>query len=387
MKKIWLGIMAAVFFLMPLRVNASELGEEKMLPQTEQEAQEVLWDEFELQEMDDILGDIFPNKKMNFRETITGIISGDLTFSIELVGRMVSDQFFYEFRNSKTGMVHILLIVIVASVFTNFSNVFQNRHISEISFYVLYLLLITISLNSFQILVSSASTSLEHLTSFMKILGPIYFLAVAFASGSTTSIMFYNLVLLLIYLVELVILNFLLPLVQVFIVIKVLNNLSSEEYLSKFAELLETVIAWTVKTLFGSVIGLNVIQGLLSPAIDSLKRSAVTRGAEAIPVIGDALGGVTEVMLGTTVLIKNGIGVAGALICVGICLVPIIQMGIITLLYQFIAAMIQPISDKRIVGCISSIAEGSKLLLRIIFTSGMLFLLTIAVVAATTTSH
>lgn len=105
-------------------------------------------------------------------------------------------------------MVHILLIVIVAAVFTNFSNVFQNKQISEISFYVLYLLLITIGLNSFRILIVSASENLERLIGFMKVLGPVYFLAVAFAAGSSTSILFYNLVLLLIYLVELVILNF-----------------------------------------------------------------------------------------------------------------------------------------------------------------------------------
>ena len=189
---------------------------------------------------------------------------------------------------------------------------------------------------------------------------------------------------LLIYLVELVILNFLIPFVQVYIVVKVMNNLSEEDYFSKFAELCETVIAWTLKTLLAGVTGVNIIQGLLSPAIDSLKRSVVGRSAEAIPVVGDAIGGVTEVMLGTAILIKNGTGVAGALVCIGICLVPIIQMAVVTLLYKLIAAMIQPVSDKRIVGCISSIADGSQMLLRIIFTTGVLFLLTIAVVTATT---
>ena len=155
-------------------------------------------------------------------------------------------------------MVHILLIVIVAAVFTNFSNVFQNKQISEISFYVLYLLLITIGLNSFRILIVSASENLERLIGFMKVLGPVYFLAVAFAAGSSTSILFYNLVLLLIYLVELVILNFLIPFVQVYIVVKVMNNLSEEDYLSKFAELCETVIAWTLKTLLAGVTGVTL---------------------------------------------------------------------------------------------------------------------------------
>lgn len=384
------GIILCIFivilgcFFSPRTVYATEIRDKDEQAELQKEAEETIWKEFEFSEIEDLLDDIFPEKKTDFQDLIKKMLSGQTEPSLQVIGEMISDQFFYEWKSSKAGMVHILLIVIVAAVFTNFSNVFQNKQISEISFYVLYLLLITIGLNSFRILIVSASENLERLIGFMKVLGPVYFLAVAFAAGSSTSILFYNLVLLLIYLVELVILNFLIPFVQVYIVVKVMNNLSEEDYLSKFAELCETVIAWTLKTLLAGVTGVNIIQGLLSPAIDSLKRSVVGRSAEAIPVVGDAIGGVTEVMLGTAVLIKNGIGVAGALVCIGICLVPIIQMAVVTLLYKLIAAMIQPVSGKRIVGCISSIADGSQMLLRIIFTTGVLFLLTIAVVTATT---
>ena len=384
------GIILCIFivilgcFFSPRTVYATEIRDKDEQTELQKEAEETIWKEFEFSEIEDLLDDIFPEKKTDVQDLIKKMLSGQTEPSLQVIGEMISDQFFYEWKSSKAGMVHILLIVIVAAVFTNFSNVFQNQQISEISFYVLYLLLITIGLNSFRILIVSASENLERLIGFMKVLGPVYFLAVAFAAGSSTSILFYNLVLLLIYLVELVILNFLIPFVQVYIVVKVMNNLSEEDYLSKFAELCETVIAWTLKTLLAGVTGVNIIQGLLSPAIDSLKRSVVGRSAEAIPVVGDAIGGVTEVMLGTAVLIKNGIGVAGALVCIGICLVPMIQMAVVTLLYKLIAAMIQPVSDKRIVGCISSIADGSQMLLRIIFTTGVLFLLTIAVVTATT---
>ena len=56
-----------------------------------------------------------------------------------------------------------------------------------------------------------------------------------------------------------------------------------------------------------------------------------------------------------------------------------------TFLYKLVAALIQPVSDKRIVGCISAVGEGSRMLLKIVFMTGVLFLLTIAIVAATTT--
>ena len=207
----------------------------------------------------------------------------------------------------------------------------------------------------------------------------------AIASGSSSSLIFYNIVLFLIYVAETLILRFLLPLVNIYIMVQVMNYLAGEEYLSQFAELLKKLISWILKTLVTCVIGINVIQGMLAPAIDALKRSALTKTAEAIPGIGNAIGGVTDVVLGTAVLIKNGIGMAGAAVLIAICAVPILQMAVMTLLYKLAAALVQPVSDKRITGCIGSVSEGYELLVKVIFSTGVLFLITIAVVTASTT--
>lgn len=358
-------------FFLPMQVVATDVEDE-------------LIGQYDFTEIDEMLEEMFPEKKMNFRDTIVGLISGELEFSFALIKNLIGDQLSYEIDNSKTGIIHILLLVIIAAIFANFSAVFKSTQVAEISFSMLYMLLITICLNNFRILLDAATTNVEQMIGFMELLGPLYFLAVAIATGSATSITFYQLVLLLIFLIELLIRNFLLPLTQIYLVIRILDEFSPEIQLTKFAELLETIISWSLKTLTAGIVGINVIQGLLTPAIDSVKRSLVLKGGEALPIVGDAIGGAAEVVLGTAVLIKNGIGVAGMIICLVVCLVPIIQIAITSLMYQLIAALIQPVSDKRLVNCVSSVADGSKILLKIVFTTGVLFLITIAVVAATT---
>ena len=84
------------------------------------------------------------------------------------------------------------------------------------------------------------------------------------------------------------------------------------------------------------------------------------------------------------VLIKNGIGMAGAVVTVAICAVPVLQMLILAFLYKLAAALVQPVSDKRITGCIGGVSEGYEMMVKIIFASGLMFLLTVAVVAAST---
>ncbi len=348
------------------------------------DVQDSIMDKFDFSEIDGMLGEIFTDEKLNFRELLGNLITGDVEFSFTLVKQLVADQFTYELRNSKSGMIHILLLVIIAAIYTNFSSVFKCTQVAEISFSMLYMFLITICLNNFRILVDAASQNLEKLLEFMKLLGPIYFLAVGISTGSSTSVSFYQLVLLLVFFVEMLILNFLIPLTQIYLLIRILSELSPEIHLTKFAELIETAVSWMLKILLTGVIGLNVIQGLITPAVDSVKRILVTKGSGAIPIIGDAISGTTEVVIGTAVLIRNGIGVIGMIVCLVICLAPLIQMAVTALMYQLVAALIQPISDKRMVECVSSVADGSKMLLRIVFTTGILFLLTIAVVAATT---
>lgn len=350
----------------------------------QEKIEEAILSEFDFDEIEQSLQEMFPDEKIEFGDVVTALMSGDAEKAGGVLLDFLSDVVSYEFRYNWHNLVYILLIAIAAAVFSNFSGAFQNRQISDISFYVLYMLLITLCLTSFQTAAQGLEGRLDSVVEFMRVLCPSYFLAVAFASGSVTSVFFYNVILLLIYVVELVIIRFVLPVIHIYIMIRVLGNLTGEDFLSESAELMHKVVAWILKTLLACVIGVNVVQGLLAPAIDTLKRSALTRTAEALPWVGNAMGGAAEIFLGTAVLIKNGIGMAGAVIAVLICLGPIVQLALMALMYKVAAALVQPVSDKRITACISGVSEGYELLVRVIFTVGLLFLLTIAVVAAST---
>lgn len=363
-----------------LPVFASENSYEKDV----NEVSENLINDFNFDEIDDSLAKIFPEEKLNFKEVVMQMISGDLKLTAALFNRLIKEQIGYAFISCRENLIHMLLLALMAALFTNFSKVFQNKQISEMSFYVLYLMMIALAINSFQLVIDWVSDGVNTISGFMSVFCPIYFVAVSVAKGSVTAVAFYNLVLFLIYLVELIVSKFLIPVIHVYIMVRVLNHLSEEDYLSKFAELLEIAVSWILKTFVAAIVGINLVQGLINPAIDTVKRSAITRGAEAIPGIGDALGGTAEVVAGTAVLIKNGIGMAGTVLCFALCIVPLVQVALIVLMYKLSAAVIQPISDKRVIGCLESVSEGCRLLLRTVFTVGLLFLLTIVIVATLT---
>ena len=376
-----LAVLCVWFMAVPGPCKAAEEGD---ADGGSEEMEEEILSQFDFDEIDESLKELFPEERLDFKQVAAALISGNLELTAGLFNRLVSEQFTYAVRSGKDQLAHMLLIAVIAAVFSNFSKVFQSRQLSEISFYALYLLMIALSLNTFESVAEWAESGIGDLTSFMGVFCPLYFAAVAAAKGSVTAVAFYNLVLFLIYLVELLITSILLPMIHIYMMVRVLNDLSGEAYLTRFAELIEMGVSWSLKTLLACVVGINVVQGMISPAIDSVKRSILTRGAEAIPGVGDALGGMAEVAVGAAVLVKNGIGMAGALICVSLCLVPLVQTACIVIMYKLAAAVIQPVSDPRITGCIDTVGEGCRLLLRVIFTTGVLFLLTVAVVTAVT---
>lgn len=354
---------------------------------TEKEAdrvQEALFEEFDFSKLDQEMKTLFPDEKLSFREILMQLISENGGSTAGTVVQFIKETVFYQFGTNKKILVYMILIAVAAALFNNFTSVFQNRQVSEVSFYILYMLLMTLSLVTFQHTLQDTEQLLSYLTEFMKLLCPSYFLAVAFAAGSSAALVFYNIVLWIIYLVELVILELLMPIVHVFVMIQVLSNLTGEDLLSEFADLIRKGIAWCLKTLLAGVVGINVLQGLLAPAIDTVKRSAVNRTVEAIPWIGDVTGGVAEVALGSAVLIKNGIGAAGMVIAVMVCAVPVIRLVLLAFIYKFVAAMVQPVSDKRITACIGGVSEGYGLLLQILLYTALFFLITLAVIAGAT---
>lgn len=360
-----------------------EMNPEKM-EEIQNQAEAKILGEFDFSELDESLRTLFPREKLRFADVAAAMMGGNLEETGKLLLRYAGDQLNYEFQTNRKNLVYMLLIAVIAAIFTNFSGAFQSRQVSEISFYVLYMLLITMCLTTFRVAMEGLEGKLEALLDFMRLLCPGYFMAVSLASGSSSSLMFYGMVLLLIYVVEMLVLRLLLPLINVYIMIQAMNYLVGENVLSELADLIRKLITWILQSLLGCVIGMNVIQGLLSPTIDSLKRSTLTKAVESVPGIGSLFGGVTDVLLGTAVLIKNGIGMAGAVILILICSVPVVQMAAMTFLYKFAAAMVQPVSDKRITGCIRSVSEGYRLMLKVLYTTLILFLVTIAVVAAST---
>lgn len=190
----------------------------------------------------------------------------------------------------------------------------------------------------------------------------------------------------LVYLVELLMKVFLSPVVHVFILVLFLNNLFEEDKLSKMAQFMENGIQVVLKAAFGAVIGLGVVQSMLTPAKDLLAGNAILSGLSAMPGVGNAFGAAGELLLSCGMLVKNSVGVIALIILVFLAVMPVIQIGCFSIMYHLLAIILQPIADKRITECISAVARGCGLYLKMIIYTMMLFFVLFSIVSAATSA-
>ena len=83
------------------------------------------------------------------------------------------------------------------------------------------------------------------------------------------------------------------PAVKIYVVLELMNYLTEEEMLSRMTELLKSGVLWVMKVLFTVVVGINVVQNLLTPVIDTFKSSVITKTAGLLPGLGTSINAVT----------------------------------------------------------------------------------------------
>lgn len=354
---------------------------QKQREQQEEETRQKLMEDMELGQMQDAVNQILKEDSFSIEEILNQILKGESLFQKETMSKWFKNIVKAQLQREQKAMFQVVLLVLLAAVFSNFTAVFGDGKTGETSFYITYMLLLAVLIKSFGSMGVELKELLENFILFLKALMPSYFLAVTASSGSATAMIFYEAVLFLIYVIQVVFLKGMIPAIYVLALVELVNYLHSEDFLSKMAELLQTLIEWTLKSCMAVVLGMQLIQNMIGPAMDSLKRDIIGKTAASIPGIGNAINGVTEVALGTAVIIRNGIGVVGIIILVCIGIRPVIRLALLAFLYKLLAAVVQPVSDKRMTGALSTIGNGYVLFLKILLCMELLIFITIAILS------
>lgn len=382
MKKILIRVILVIVFLaIPVQTVKASMPEESQGSDMES-TMEAYMEELDFSEIDKTLQE--QGTKLDFKMLVQKLIKGEDIDKGWIVKELLN-AVFQELLSFRSQLLQIVLLCIVFAILYNFADIFQNPAVTEISFYMVYMLLLILLMKSFFILLDVVNTVVTEMMAFLRILVPTFSMSMVFSGQISTAAGFYEMIFFLIYGIEWLMMYLVLPAIQIYVVVEMMNYLTEEEMLSKMTDLIKSGVLWLMKALFTLVVGINVVQNLLTPVIDSFKTGVLAKTAGIIPGLGTSINAVTEIMVGAGIIIKNGIGMAAVVVLLVICAGPLLKVWVMTFLYKLLAAMIQPVADRRMVGCISGAGEGGRLLGKIMVTTTVMLLVTIAMVTAATT--
>lgn len=142
-----------------------------------------VWEKYGLEEAARNLDNLLPDYELDMKEIWGHVLHGEIGTAIGMLWEGVKGKILSEMAGMKNIFASVLILGIISALFANFSDVFQNHQIADISFYFLYLLLMSVLMKAFLAAADIAGETVGNIVLFIKMFIPAYFMAVGAARG------------------------------------------------------------------------------------------------------------------------------------------------------------------------------------------------------------
>ncbi len=342
---------------------------------------EILTGLYDFSELDRMSEDVV--KGYTFSEIVSQLAAGNIDESVGMIKDSVCSVFFDELLGHKEDILQVFILSILSAMFMNMSIIIDKTEIAQMGFLMTYLALITILIHSFQTMSEMVYQVTEQVVLFLKVAIPSMALSVGMCSGQVTALGFAELALMVIYIGEILLKKIVLPAIMAYMILLIVNYILQEDYLSKFANVLKNIVQWFLKSFVAIVIGMNLVKGMLLPGVDAVGKNAAVKVANMIPGV-DEITGAGGVLVSSLAVVKNAVGGTVIVILLGIVAVPLVKMFIYILSYKAVGALLQPLTDKRIIKSIDVVADAGELLQKVLVTQIVLVVLSVALICIVT---
>lgn len=341
-------------------------------------------EQFDFSYINDMLNGIFATDSVSFQDMLQQLMQGELDFSLKLLVDTAKSALGEGFLESKNIFLAVLILGIFGALLTNVTELFKSKQVTELASYFILLLLAIILFKSFYLSMETAKEATEKIVEFMKVFIPAYSLSICFMAGTVTAYSYYQLVFIIIYLVEIILTAFMLPLCRCYAFMTIMNGTLRNKRFEGILKLLDKVIKGGIKGACFLTAGSSMIHSMLTPAIDNLNTKLVQKSVGMIPGLGDVSDSVTEVFFGSALLIKNSLGALALIVLILLCMFPLAKLFCIGGALKLAGAVVGVVGEKKQAKLIDQMGNGSFHMFQITLCTMVMFFISIALIAGVT---
>ena len=278
----------------------------------------------------------------------------------------------------------IISIGVISNLLNGIKSKFNEKSTSDLINLVCFLSVAILVVGIVNGLSKSTGTAIESMVKQMNILFPIM-LTLMTGLGAHASVGVFKPVVAIISTYVADFFNYIIvPMFMISFVFGIISNMSPNVKLDKFNSFISSLFKWTVGLVFTLFFAIFSLQGIAVSRFDSLSiRTTKYTIKSYVPIMGGYLSDGMDLILSSTMLIKNSVGLVGVLLVVSTIISPLIDIVIFSLMLKLVSAVLQPMGNSKTSNFLSATAKSITMLSTAIIAIGFMYLISIGLVMTT----
>lgn len=279
----------------------------------------------------------------------------------------------------------IISIGVIGNLLNGIKSKFSEKSTSNLINMVCFLAVTILIIGIVTSLMESTTTAVGSMVKQMNILFPIL-MTLMIALGANASAGAYKPIVSIISTYVADFFNyFILPLFLINFVFGIISNISDSVKFDKFSSFISSLFKWSVGLIFTLFFAVFSLQGIAVGSFDSLSiRTTKYTIKSYIPVMGGYLSEGMDLILSSTLLIKNSVGLVGVLMIISTILSPLLEIIAFSLMLKLVSAVLQPLGNSKTSNFLSNTSKSVTMLSSAIIAIGFMYLISIGLIMTTT---
>jgi stage III sporulation protein AE len=272
----------------------------------------------------------------------------------------------------------ILVIAVICLIMEQLSGAFEGNGAARAASVVCLILIMTLSVKGFNESMTYGRTAIDRMREFMEFLTPVM-LSLLLAMGHGATVLLTRPVLMASLGVMTSLINHVIfPLIFLGLALSLVDHLSEDHKITKLVQFIHSGVKWGIgltMTVFVAVLG---IQGGLGSVSDGvmLRTAKYVTGA-ALPVAGGLFADAVDMVVGTSLVFKNTLGIFGIIGVLLVAFGPLAGMLAQVMLFRLGGALIQPFGERLAGNVLDEMADAMMLIFTATAAVAVMFFLTL----------
>lgn len=322
--------------------------------------------------------------QFSFDKIIDATLNGQSIFENNNLIENIKELIFYEINSAMKTGAEILTICIVIGLLNSLAGSLGKKDMTDISRLVCTMIIIGISIRSFDAAYELCIASVTAMVSTMEILTPVL-IGILISSGNISSGTIMSPVILgSVTGTGILLKKIILPALFGATLLALINCLTEKNYVNKFSKLIRNVAVGATGLILAVMSGIISVQGLITDVSDGLLINTAKYSINTfIPIVGGFTSDTVELFLKCMKSIKGIVGVFGIITLIMLIIMPLLKILIIAVIYKITAAAAEPIAESKISDGLNDVGSCLISMASIMFFSALLFIIFISIIVGT----